>query len=320
MPQMDTPFKLLVSEFALEFAAWLLNVDDADVRSIQPLNIELASGAVRADQLFRVALADGRNTLLHIEFQGRRSERPMALRMLDYISRLAQQEPDHLCSVVFYVGEGAGANDAGEHRIFCPDGGATLAWRYRVVRLWQMRAEELLALGRPVLLTLIGQTRIEEPAAVISQVVETIQHLPDATQRIRMLTALTGLMRDEEVLKMTEQLLEKMDRDLLLDTPLLRRIREEGRAEGRAEALTSEELWLDTPFLWRIRQEAQAEGMVESILHVLKLRFDPPVSRYERIQAHLETLTDPDRLREILQAAIQAGGIADVERACGLNS
>jgi hypothetical protein len=26
MPQTDTPFKLLVSEFALDFAAWLLNV------------------------------------------------------------------------------------------------------------------------------------------------------------------------------------------------------------------------------------------------------------------------------------------------------
>ena len=32
MPQTDTPFKLLVSEFAPDFAAWLLDVDEADVR------------------------------------------------------------------------------------------------------------------------------------------------------------------------------------------------------------------------------------------------------------------------------------------------
>ena len=65
MPQTDTPFKLLVSEFAPDFAAWLLDVDEADVRRVQPLNIELPAGAVRIDTAFRVTLADGRVTLLH---------------------------------------------------------------------------------------------------------------------------------------------------------------------------------------------------------------------------------------------------------------
>ena len=57
-----------------------------------PLNVELPAGVVRTDTVFRVTLADGRVILLHVEFQGRRSERPMPLRMLDYISRLTQQE------------------------------------------------------------------------------------------------------------------------------------------------------------------------------------------------------------------------------------
>ena len=38
MPQTDTPFKRLVNEFALDFAAWLLNVSDADVHHIQPFD------------------------------------------------------------------------------------------------------------------------------------------------------------------------------------------------------------------------------------------------------------------------------------------
>jgi len=46
----------------------------------------------------------------------------------------------------------------------CPDSGLTPAWRYRMIRLWLIPAEELLALGRSELLTLIGQTRIAEPA------------------------------------------------------------------------------------------------------------------------------------------------------------
>ena len=174
MPQTDVPLKLLVREFALDFAAWLLGVENADVQGVQPPNIEVPAGAIRADLLFRVVLADGRTTLLHIEFQGWRSERPMPWRMLDYLSRLAQQEPGDLCSTVFYVGDGAGAGDPGEHQVRCPTGGATLAWHYQVIRLWQMRAEELLALDRPALLTLIGQTRIENPA-VVPQAIEAIQ-------------------------------------------------------------------------------------------------------------------------------------------------
>lgn len=290
MPQTDTPFKLLVSEFAPDFAAWLLDVDEADVRRVQPLNIELPAGAVRTDTAFRVTLADGRVTLLHIEFQGRRSERPMPLRMLDYLSRLAQQESGYLCSAVFYVGDGAGAGDEGTHRVDCPDGSLTLAWHYRVIRLWQMRAEELLALGQPALLALIGQTRIEEPERVLPQVVATIRQRPDEGERVRLLAALTSLMRDEEVLKMVEKLVEVIERDLMLDTPFLRRIREEGWAEGLA-------------------------AMRQGGLDVLAERFDPPATHYRQIEAQLETITDLEQLRALLQAAIRVTDVADFEQA-----
>jgi predicted transposase YdaD len=240
---------------------------------------------------------------LHIEFQGRSSERPMSLRMLDYISRLAQQEQGNLCSVVFYVGDGAGVDDEGTHQVQCPAGDVTLSWRYHVIRLWQMRAEELLALDRPALLTLIGQTRIEEQKRVLPQAVETIQRTPDEGERIRLLAALIGLMRDEEVLKMTEQLMQAADRDLMLDTPFLRRIREEGRVEGREEG----------------RAEGQAEGLVkglvESILDVMTTRLELSVPTYRRLERQISTITDAERLRGLLQVAAQVTDVAEFEQA-----
>jgi predicted transposase YdaD len=300
------PLKLLVSEFAREFVAWLLNVADAEVRYVQPLNVELPSGAVRADQVFQVTLAGGQDTLLHIEFQGRGSERPMSLRMLDYIGRLAQREQGNLCSVVFYVGDGAGADDEGAYQVQCPGGDVTLSWRYRVIRLWQMRAEELLALDRPALLTLIGQTRIEEQKRVLPQAVETIQRTPDEGERARLLAALIGLMRDEEVLKMAEQLMEAADKELMLDTPFLRRIREEGRDEGRDEGRAEG------------RAEGQAEGLVkglvESILEVMTTRLELSVPTYRRLERQISTITDVDRLRELLQAAAQVADVAEFEQ------
>ena len=309
MPQTDTHFKLLVSEFTLDFATWLLDVDEADVRHIQSLNIELPAGALRIDTVFRVTLADGRVTLLHVEFQSRRSERPMPLRMLDYLSRLAQQEAGYLCSAVLYVGDGAGANDEGIHQLECPDGGLTLAWRYRVVRLWQMQAEELLGLSRPALLALIGQTHIEEPERVLPQVIATIQQTPDEEERVRLFAALTSLMRDEEVLEMTERLVEAIDHGLMMDTPFLRRIREEARVEGRTVG------WAEGQTEGRV--EGRVEGLIEAILEVLTTHPDLSVQTYRQLEYQLSTITDPGRLRDLLQAAIRATVVADFEQTLG---
>ena len=62
-----------------------------------------------------------------------------------------------------------------------------------------MPAEELLALGRPALLALIGQTQIATPAQVLPQVVAAIGQLPDPETRGRLFGALIGLMRDESL-------------------------------------------------------------------------------------------------------------------------
>jgi len=142
MADTDSPLKQLFSAFITDFAAWLLQ---ADVRDAHPLNIELPAEMLAADQVFHVTLADERTLVLHIEFQGRTSHQPMEWRMLEYMTRLAYTHRLNLRSVVIYVGRGAGAGDTGRYQVNGPDGTPTLTWQYDVIRLWQMRAEELLA-------------------------------------------------------------------------------------------------------------------------------------------------------------------------------
>ena len=312
MPETDSPLKDLLREFAPDFAAWLLNVDRADIRDIHQETIELPAGQVFSDTVFHVTLANEQRPVLHVEFQGERSERPMRWRMLDYMSRLAQHEEwDALCSAVIYVGERAGLRDTGDHRLRCPDGGVSLAWRYRVIRLWEMLAEEILALGRPALLPLIGQTRIAKPAETIPQVVTTIGRVEDFGQRARLFTALTGLMRDEEVMQMTERMIEAMGEGLLTDTPYLRRIREksrvegreEGRAEGRAEGRVEG------------RVEGQAQGLTAAILKVLATRLDFTIRTYNRLEQQLAAIHDVSRLQALLQTAVLTPDVASFERA-----
>ena len=226
MAATDHPLKRLVSLFIDDFAAWLLN---SPVRETHPLNVELPADLLATDQVFRVTLVDGRELVLHIEFQGRRSHQPMPWRMLEYMPRLAVTYRLPLWSVVFYVGAGAGIEDTGRHEIQGPAAVAPLVWHYQVVRLWQMSAEDLLALDQPALLALVGQTRLERPAVVLPAVVARLRQVPDAEARARLLTALLALIPQEEIVTMVEKLLED---DTLFDSPFLRRIREEGREEG----------------------------------------------------------------------------------------
>jgi len=308
MPDTDHPLKILVRDFAADFAAWLLDVAPETVRSVRALNIELPAGAVRSDTVFYVTLTDGREVLLHIEFQGERSERPMPWRMADYLGKIAERELDYrnlaripLCAAVLYVGEGAGSHDTGAYQIACPDGGVTLAWRYRAIRLWQMRAEELLELNRPALLTLIGQTRIAEPARIVPQAVAVLGQVADAEVQARLLAAFTSLMRDEEVLHMAERLLEAMDQGLLMDTPFLRRVREKERIAALAEG----------------EARGEGRGLAEAVLDVLISRLNPPALTYRRLERRLTAISDLDRLRELLQVALRATDVAEFEQAVG---
>jgi predicted transposase YdaD len=102
---------------------------------------------------------------------------------------------------------------------------------------------------------------------------------------------------------MVERLIDR--EELLLDTPFLRRLRQEGRQEGREEG----------------RQEGRQEGLLaarrRSILDVLVVRFDPPVSVYQQIERQLETITDETLLTQLLAAAIRAKSVADLQAAMG---
>ena len=296
MADTDSPLKQLVSAFITDFAAWLLQ---AEARAAHPLNVELPAETLAADQVFQVTLADGRTLVLHIEFQGRTSHAPMEWRMLEYIVRLAHTYRLDLWSVVIYVGRGAGAGDTGSYQVNGLDGTPTLAWRYHVIRLWQMRAEELLAMGRPALLALIGQTQIETPEAVLPDVVARLQSVPDPERRDRLLTALTALIPEEEMVAMVERMIDR--EELLLDTPFLRRIREEGRAEGRDEGREEG------------RTEAALAARRRSLLDVLVVRFDPPVSVYQQTERQLATITDEAHLAQLLAAAVRAESVADFQ-------
>ena len=283
MASTDSPLKRLVSTFITDFAAWLLKTQ---VREARPLNIELPGEMLVVDQVFRVVLADGRQVILHIEFQGRRSHPPMPWRMLEYISRLAGTYRLELLSVVFYVGRGAGADDTGHHQVQSPTGSVTLLWQYEVIRLWQMPAEDLLALGNPALLALVGQTQVVQPEVVFPAVVARLRQEPDRERQRQLLTALLALITEEEWIHMVERALELED-ELMAESPFLRRIQERARTAGSLTA-------------WQ-----------RVILETLAVRFTFPEAMRDSVEQRLATITDEAQLVTLHTVAIQSTQLAD---------
>jgi hypothetical protein len=184
-----------VSTFILDFASWLLGTA---VQVARPLSSELPAATVAVDQVFQVTLTDGRTLLLHIEFQGRRSQVPMPWRMLEYMARLAYTYHLELESVVLYIGRGAGADDTGLYQVHGLAGTPVLAWGYRVIRLWQMLAEALLVTPHVAPLALVGQMQMAHPEATLTAVVTRMRQVADVGQHGHLLTALVALLPEEE--------------------------------------------------------------------------------------------------------------------------
>jgi hypothetical protein len=286
MAKTDNPLKQLVTAFIGEFASWLLGTEVREAVP-RPTALPTSPAEIQPDLVVHTTLADGRAIVLHIEFQGRTSHKPMPLRMLEYRVRLVDVYRDTpIYSVVFYVGQGAGTHDTGQHQMHAPDGRVNLAWQYEVIRLWEMDAEQVLAMGRPALLALVGQTRITQPEVVLPQVIETFKTVPDREQQYRLLTAFISLMSDKELLPMIEKLIEQDD------------------------------LFGDMPYLQRI-EEKYHEGVLvtlrQNILKILQTRFSPSAEQMQQATAALDQVTDETRLDALFLAALQAENLANFQ-------
>ncbi|MDM8563978.1 hypothetical protein QUF54_11560, partial [Candidatus Marithioploca araucensis] len=205
-----------------------------------------------------------------------------------------------VCSVVIYVGNGAGSNDKGEHQVKCSDGEIILSWRYRVIHLWKMKAEKLLKLNRPALLALIGQTQIDNPKKLLPQVVKRLRAVADDEMRGRLFTALLALMNDKEMIDMIERMIARDN--LLLDTPYIRRWREEGFKDGLEEGF---EDGLEKG-LKKGRTEGSVSARHRDLLDVLMLRFEPSLPVYHEIEEGLSTITNERNLKTLLTTAVQS--------------
>ena len=94
--------------------------------------------------------------------------------------------------------------------------------------------------------------------------------------------------------------------DLILDTPYMRRLREQGREEGLLQGL-------EKGFKEGCK-EGRTEGSLiarrRALLDVLVLRFEPPSPLYQQIEERLLTFNNEAQLKTLLTAAVKSKDMA----------
>ena len=290
MAATDNPLKRLFNAFTKEMAAWLLN---AEVQTVSTVSVEISARNLSVDQVREVILADQSSILLHVEFQGRSSKKPMPWRMLEYMSLITDLYRKDMHNVVVYVGKGAGSKDTGQHHIRGPLGEPVLSWSYQVIHLWKMNAEELLSLGRADLLPLLGQTQVDKPEIVFPEAIKTIK--AQSANPKASLDFLLTLITDEEVGKMVSDLVEEDElmNQLIEESPYLNRAFREGFAEGEAKK----------------QADIKLEAKKEFIMDALVTRFSPSITAYRDLEKKIRVLHDENLLKEVFNQVLQAESV-----------
>jgi len=217
-------------------ASWLAWAGLPPDGPVQPLDSEVSTVLAEVDKILRV---DGPSpSIVHFEVQSSRDE-TLPLRVLVYHALLRQRHDVPIASVVVLLRPLAdGPELSGEQRWHDSAGELTVAFRYRVVRVWQRPVEELLSggLGLVPLAPLAAVGRDDLPS-VIDRMAARIDREAGPDEARHLWSAALLLMglrydRDEarEVIRRMNWLKDSTTYQAILDEG-----REEGRAAGREE-------------------------------------------------------------------------------------
>ena len=182
--------------------------------------------------------------------------------------------------------------------LFTPDSRATdvyedenLRFKYRLVRVWETEAAHWLASDNPSLWPIAALASGAEACAdnLDTRLHESQMPRRDKSDLLTMFTLFLSLKNVSLARKIAEK-----RRELMIESPFYEIIKTEGRVEGRFEG--------------------RVEGRVSSLVAILDERFGPLSSK---TQAKLLSLTDYERLGDLVHLALRSATMEEFEAALG---
>lgn len=253
---------------------WMSLLLGRPVGDVQVINADLSTITAEADKLFRVG--DPRPWIVHTEFEtSYKADAPHKGLRYSVLARSRHELPVQTIFVLLRPGaDGDAFTGTLEEEL--PDGTKYLLFRYNVLRVWELPAEQLLAGDLATLpLAPIARATEEEIPAILRRIDERIgnEASPGEAAELWMATSmLLGLTHSGESLKNLLQGVHRMK-----ESATYQMILEEGREEGR--------------------EEGQAVEAKKILLRQGRRRFGEPTPG---IRQRLDDLADLEQMERLL--------------------
>lgn len=265
-------------------AAWLKLAGIEVTAPVVLIDSDVSTISMDADKVVEV-LAEP-PWIVHVELQsGSESRLPMRVQRYNVVLEYKHAMPV-LSVVVLLRPEADSPSLTGEFRRCLPDGACYDVFQYRLLRVWEIPAERLLEGDLATLpLAPIAAVAAEDVPAVIDRARRRLDKEATSEDRRNLLAAIYLLMGLRFTPEMTDKLF--LGDDIMRESTTYQAVLAEGRARGLAEG----------------RAEGQAVGQAKEarrlLLRLGQKRWGAPDAA---IQSQVESITDLDRLEQLIEA------------------
>jgi len=282
--QYDVAAKVVVQHGKEAILRWFLGIDPEEVELIEELPQESVS-LRRSDFPLWVRTKDGREQIVLFEFQTR-WEWEVPIRLLEYHARFLLKYRLPVLSVLILFRRREGIEGVYEDE--------SVRFRYHLIRMWEIKAEEVLGVGEIWLYPFVPVMECEE-RDILDAEEKIYESDLDRRDKADLLTALAIFsgFRGEEIVR---ELLRRR-RDIMIESPAYEIIKEEGIKEGLQQGMLEEarEMVLRA---FGVRFKVVPPDIEE------KVRSIPSRTTLTLLLERAITCKDPDEFREALKIAM----------------
>ena len=256
---------------------------------LETLNVEIVRTPLRVDRVYLIK-HKGRKKIAHLEFESG-SNNDMAARLLDYHTYLYHKYKLPVKSVIVYPFPTKMAESPLRE---VDEDGEILTFHFRVLPLWQLKAEQYVNEHAIVMYALLPTMKGVNAPLLHKAIDEMVEYYQGDDTRLAQefrwmgIVIRRGISMSRTDKREIQERLNMWD-DLMEKDPKMRKIRKESEAKGRTEGLKEG--------VEKGLKEGLAEGLRNAIVTTIRVRF-PDLT--ELAQERVAQVSKPEKLNLLM--------------------
>jgi len=308
----DISSKVLFKDFIEDFVR--LAIKDHDFEIVEEIPTELPFAEIRfIDAPVRVKI-DGKDAIVHIEFQTQTSSDPMEYRIAEYIGRLIHKYQMPVYVTIIYLGESAGVDDPGGCQ-FSLDKTFSYSLQYQVIRISEIDGEKVLSQKLPLGL-LPFSALMKRPEGVgkeewLKRCTKTVLDVDFDSQEKRQsylgtFVIISNLIHETEfILNLLKEGKTMIDFERFpLIQELTKKARDEGITKGIAEGIAKG--------ITKGISEGITKGQVKSLIKIIETEYGKKGLR--QVESRIQAIQDEDKLFALIEPALTSSSLEEFKK------